>query len=446
MSTARRERLYLVPRARATLWGLAVVAALFLLLVAAPAHAQDAVTVDAANGAVAQAQDRGPDAGAIGTAVARAVLGGLGDWLEQWLTTGGPAIVARAFLTGLGWLGQRLLSGLAHASTGPGVDVMTRLDADLTLGDETVQTVWRAGRNAFDGLIGVGIMVTGFLVLLRFGGVTASEVGELLPRVGIGVVLVNGSLDLLRWLVTVANGAASYLAGAGALGLTNQTLAQLPPAEAGGLLLVVAVMTGLLFVQRLLLHGLLDLLAMVAPLALACWVIPAWSAWFWRWANLLGAVLAGAVFQTMLLAAGSGMLARAIARSGDGSADAQRLIAGAIAVALLGLTIGAPALVGLGAVGGTTLGIVRRLTRARQLRDNVRTPRAPSTGDGEPEPEPIQPQWEEVRYGVASQGELPARGRREPPTIIFTQLPSLPPNASGGAADRLALPPPDYLT
>jgi hypothetical protein len=203
-------------------------------------------------------------------------------------------------------------------------------------------------------------------------------------------------------------------------------------------------MTALLFVQRLMLHGVLDLLAMVAPLAFACWVIPSWSAWFWRWANLLGAVLAGAVFQTMLLAAGSGMLARAIARSGEGGADAQRLIAGAIAVALLALTIGAPAMVGMGAVGGTTLGIVRRLTRGRPMRDKVRPPRVPSPGDGEPEPDPIRPPWEEVRYG----GELSAAGagRREPPTIIFTHLPSLPPNVSGGPSDRPALPPPDYLT
>jgi hypothetical protein len=363
-------------------------------------------------------------------------LGGLGDWLENWLATGGPAVLTRAFLSGLGWLGQRLLGGLGAAATGQGLDVVGQLPPDLTLDDPTVRGVWDAARGLFNGAVGAGLVATGFLVLLRVGGVNAREVGELLPRLGIGVVLVNGSLEWLRALVGLANATGAHLTRGAGGGFARLLAPDLPPAEAGGVLLVVAVMAGLLVVQRILMLAVLDLLAMTAPLALAAWVVPAWSSWFWRWANLLGALLVGSVLQTLLLTAGAGMLARAVQQTEGG--DAMHLAAGGVAVGVLLLTAGAPALVGLGVVGGTVSALARHLARRQHLRpvppQPGRTPGRPGDKDDTPE---TKIEEVERRPGTLR------RGGDDSPTIIYTRLPSLPP--SGGPPVRPALPPPDYL-
>jgi hypothetical protein len=212
-------------------------------------------------------------------------------------------------------------------------------------------------------------------------------------------------------------------------------LEQLPPSEAGATLLVVAVMAGLLFVQRLLMHGVLDLLAMTAPLAFAAWVVPMWSAWFWRWASLLGSLLVGAVLQAMLLAAGTGMLTWAV--TGGWGTDGTRLVSGAVAAAVLLLAVLAPGLVGAGLVGGTLYGLARGLARRLPGPGGWVARRAPG-GDDEEDGPGLQERVNEA----GSRGQLPQRGG-VPHTIIVTRLPSLPP--SGVASDRPALPPPDYL-
>jgi hypothetical protein len=377
------------------------------------------------------------DLAALGRATATAIFDRAGTWVEEWLKGKGLLVLLQAFLSGVGWLGQRLLGGLvdAHGATG----LLTRLDLDLTLGNPTVLDVWRAARGLFDVVVGAGAVALGFLVLLRFGGVVAAEVAELLPRAALGLLLVNGSLDLLRFLGTVANDAAAYLVGGRADDFGRVALEQLPPSEAGATLLVVAVMAGLLFVQRLLMHGVLALLAMTAPLAFAAWVVPLWARWFWRWASLLGSLLVGAVLQAMLLAAGTGMLTWAV--TGGWGTDGTRLVSGAVAAAVLLLAVLAPGLVGLGLVGGTVYGTARGLARRLPGPAGRVAGRAPGGEDGQ-DADPLEHVYEVGRGSPRLGGPSWSRGGGTPP-VVFTRLPGLPPDVA--VSVRPALPPPDYL-
>jgi len=377
------------------------------------------------------------DMGALGNTVRAAIGEALGQWVEQWLADAGPMLVTRAVLHGLGILGQTLLGGLSDSAAAQGNDMLTRLNPALTLEDPTVRQVQDTARVVYNGLVGAGLVAVGFLVLMSFGSVRGGEVALLLPRLAAGAILVNGATDILAFLTRLANESGQFLSG-GAAGSSLSRLAahDAPPQEAGGALLVVAVMAALLLVQRIVMHGVLDVLAMTAPLALAAWVIPWWTQWFWRWASLLCALLVGSVLQTLLLTAGASMVGRAIAATEEG--DAQRFIAGAVAVGVLLLTMAAPAMVGLGMVGGSLAGLTRRLTRAVPMRPKRRAPLP-----GAPAPETQQDAGlEEQVHEVPPRSAPPQRGG-QPHTIIYTTLPSLPP--SGAPTERPALPPPDYL-
>jgi hypothetical protein len=188
--------------------------------------------------------------------------------------------------------------------------------------------------------------------------------------------------------------------------------------------------------QRLLMHGVLDLLAMTAPLAFAAWVIPMWAQWFWRWASLLGSLLVGAVLQAMLLAAGTGMLTWAV--TGGWGTDGTRLVSGAVAAAVLLLAVLAPGLVGLGLVGGTMYGVARGLARRLPGPAGRAARRTPGGEDDEDAGQLVD--IHETGRGAPRLGG-PRGGT--PPPIVLTRLPSLPPDIT--VSTRPALPPPDYL-
>jgi hypothetical protein len=413
---------------------------LLLVLVAGPALAQEDPPPDAPPAAPSWPA---VDLGGLGQAVAGAIFAQAGDWLEQWLKGKGLLVLLEVFLSALGWLGQRLFGGM-HASGA--TDLLTALNLELTLDNPTVRHANEAARGLFNAVVGAGVVAAGFAVLLRFGGVVASEVGELLPRIALGALLVNASLDVVRGGATVSNGVAAYLAGAEAGAFGQRALAQLPADEAGATLLVVGVMAALLLLQRLMMHAVLDLLAMTAPLAFAAWVIPMWSRWFWRWASLLVALLVGGVLQALLLAAGAGMLAWAA--SGGWGTDGTRLLSGAVAAAVLLLAVVAPALVGVGLVGGVATAAHWRTARGGGTPATpTATPPLPSGSPSAPARDVGSVEDVEDAAWTPRPGRLAPReggGRSEAPILVYEPISvrTLPPRAAGAVP---ALPPPNYL-
>lgn len=397
------------------------IVALALALLPATAHAAPAIP--------------GIDLSGIGERFTESLFEGLGIWIEDYLGNAGPLVIVRAFLTGLGWMGQQLIRGISESSRVQGVDLLTQLSPEVTLDDPTVRRVADTAKGLFNGIIGAGLVFMAFTVLLSFGGVRGAEVAQLLPRIALGAVGINMVNDVLRAGMNLSNGIGMHLGGQGAGSFTGLVAGQINPADSGGMVLAMGIMAALLFVQRIIMHGLIDLLAMVAPLAIAAWVVPQWSQWFWKWTGMVRAVLIGGALQTMALAAGASMLARAVSVTGDGGA--REMLMGAISVGFMGLAIGLPSMVGMGLVGGSLIGYAMRVTRNVNLRSKSRT--APQTTGTDTAPAVDPGEEYDHRYG----GNLSGQERSRPRTIIYTELPSLPP-ASGNVVTRKQLPPPDY--
>jgi hypothetical protein len=116
-------------------------------------------------------------------------------------------------------------------------------------------------------------------------GSTYHDVMELVPRVLLGAVLANTSRDWCR-LAIDANNAFSAAVG----DVTPPGFDQAPGAGqvlinvvAGLIYIVMGLLLGLQMLMRL---GLVDLLVVVAPLAMLCWVLPQTQGWARHWSAL----------------------------------------------------------------------------------------------------------------------------------------------------------------
>jgi hypothetical protein len=107
---------------------------------------------------------------------------------------------------------------------------------------------------------------------------------ELVPRVVVGGVLVNTSLDWGRFAIDVNNALCQVLGAASMPGWSD-----LLGADPGGILLnliaifIYMLMGMLLLAQMLMRLALVDALLIVAPIALLCWVVPQTHSWARLW-------------------------------------------------------------------------------------------------------------------------------------------------------------------
>lgn len=384
----------------------------------------------------------GIDLGGLGDAFRDAIASGLNDWLNTWTTTSGPlsvpVTVLRGFLKGLGWLGTNLLSGIATQAGASDYDMVSRISTRATLDDPTVRNIFNATRLSVAAIVGVGATVLGFLMVIR--SVPAQDVALFLPRVGIGTFLVVRGYDLMRAAIGVANGLTDAWAS-NAFGQMAQTAQGIDAERAGATILAVGIAAAFVAVMRIALHGLLDVLVMTAPLALAVWMVPMWSRWFWRWASLFAGVCVTSVLQSLVLAGGAGMLAGALARTNGDNRD---LVAGVTAFTMLGLAGVVPALAGISLGGVAVVGAVNRLSGVvnKQMRQKVRTPSLPNSGaepgtDAAGEGDVVDAEFKEKEYPDVE--GYPKMG-----TVTLHRIPQHGPVRQGGET-RLVLPPPDYL-
>lgn len=262
-----------------------------------------------------------------------------------------------------------LLRDMAAAIRGP---IETWLGSPLNFVSQTpprgsyaspaVTGLWRVVRGAANALLVVVIVISGLNIMLKDRiGAPYHEAAEVIPRALVGAILANASLWLVQLAIDFNNALCGLVAGAGLPGWQQAggDLQDFATLVAALLYLVVAIF---LLLQMLMRLALIDVLIVVAPLALLCWTLPQTQGLARRWS----AAFTGAIFtqflQIVALKLGGELFTDLTPASGAGAA----LLPSIVGIAVLILTIRLPALLGLRGGGGG--GGVLRYIAYQQLR------------------------------------------------------------------------------
>lgn len=266
--------------------------------------------------------------------------------------------VVLAFLRGLA---TALRDALAAVLASP-LNFVTQTPPAGSYASPAVAGLWGVVRGIANGALAL-VAVWGGVNLMVREHIAAPyhEAMELIPRLVLGALLVNTSLAWTRLLIDADNALCAAV-GQASLPAWQQAGANLQAFAdvVAGLLYLV---TGLCLVLQMLMRlALVDVLLVVAPLALLCWTLPQTQGWARRWS----AAFTGAVFtqfvQIVALKLGAELFTDLTPASGVGEAVLPSLLG----IALLVLTIRLPGL--LGTRGGGGGGGVLRYIVYQQLR------------------------------------------------------------------------------
>lgn len=233
--------------------------------------------------------------------------GGLSELLAnpgRWLTTAFTA----------------LLLGLGHDTTSDAVDFMnwllgngniiTQTPPLLSYDSEVVRRLWGTLRIIGNAALAV-VTAWGGINIIVHPHIRAPYHGalELVPRVLLGGLLVNTSLDWTRFVIDLNN---ALCRGVGAGGMPAWQAVLQP--NAGAVLInliaivVYLVMGLLLLVQMLMRLALVDVLLILAPVALLCWVLPQTYGWARLWFNTFFAAVFVQFVQVLVLQLGTSLV------------------------------------------------------------------------------------------------------------------------------------------
>ncbi|MDQ3809205.1 MAG: type IV secretion system protein, partial [Chloroflexota bacterium] len=236
---------------------------------------------------------------------------GAGAGLTELL--GDPAGWASAVFNGaLVGLGHRTTSDMVSfldGLLGQG-NVISQTPPALSYDSAVVRRLWSTLRTVAN--IGLAVVtVWGGINLIVHPHIRAPYHGalELVPRVLVGAVLVNTSLDWGRFAIDANN------ALCGMLGLaTIPGWVDVLGVEQGSVLLNVIAMgiyllMGLLLLGQMLMRlALVDALLVVAPLALLCWVLPQTHSWARLWFSTFFSTVFVQFLQVVVLQLGTELL------------------------------------------------------------------------------------------------------------------------------------------
>jgi hypothetical protein len=227
-----------------------------------------------------------------------------GDILNAILTTIGKALL-EAIRGFVGWA-----LGFGDSS----LNFVTRTPAEGSYSSPTVRAMWDFSRALVNVLLAVIVMWGGFNIMVKEH--TRSpyhEVMELLPRLILGALAANLTLEFARFLID-ANNALS--AAVGQVSLPGYDAAT--PTQEGVALIFTALAYGvvaiLLVLQMLMRLALIDLLIILAPVAALLWVLPQTQGWARWWANLFPIVVFQQAIQMMVLRLGSALMVELVTR------------------------------------------------------------------------------------------------------------------------------------
>ncbi len=228
--------------------------------------------------------------------------------------------------------------------------------------NRVVTGLWNVVLRAANALLVVVLAASGLNVLLKDRiGAPYHEAAEIIPRVFVGAALANTSLWAVQLAIDLNNALCGLIGGASLPGWQDaggraQTLAS---TVAGLLYLVTALF---LILQMLMRLALIDVLIVVAPLALLCWTLPQTQGWARRWS----AAFTGAVFTQFVQIVALKLGAELFTDLAPSASGGEALLPSLLGIAVLALTIRLPAL--LGTRGGGGGGGVLRYVAYQQMR------------------------------------------------------------------------------
>ena len=211
-----------------------------------------------------------------------------------------------------------LLSGLADAlqaligqmigSGGPaGGGFITSTPPGSTYASPAVADLWGKVRLAADASLALIVAYSG--VLIALGKVQRSPYDEalaLLPRIGIGLALVNGSLWLGQEAILLNNALCASI-GAALPGFGQ--VAGTSPTLAGVLGRLAYLLTGLLLILQMLMRlALVDVLLVLAPAGIVLYLLPGTRPWGEKWSGLFIAAVFTQFVQVLALKLGEALI------------------------------------------------------------------------------------------------------------------------------------------
>jgi hypothetical protein len=264
---------------RSTLPAAVALAMVYLTLCAAPAHAQAEPSLPGPSPSPTATTTPTPSAGQPQLPWPGQAIGELLSDPASWFTR-----VFNTMLVALGRSTTDSAQGALDWLLGGG-NVINKTPAELSYESPVVKGLWGTLRTVANAGLAV-VTVVGGINLIVNPHIRAPYHGalELVPRVLVGGVLVNTSLDWGRFAIQVNNALCTELGTAGIPGWGT-----LLGGGAGGVLLnLIAIMVylimGLLLVAQMLMRlALVDALLIIAPIALLCWVVPQSHSWARLW-------------------------------------------------------------------------------------------------------------------------------------------------------------------
>jgi hypothetical protein len=238
----------------------------------------------------------------------RGITGLLSD-PSKWATT-----IFNDALKGVGHQMTRQAIEALRSLIGGG-DILSKTPPELSYENEVVRRLWQTVKNAANGGL-VFVTIWGGFNLIVHPHIRAPYHGalELIPRLLVGAVLVNTSLDWGRFAIDVNNALCAALGPAimptqwSSLNSTDPSRTLMDLIALG----VYAVMGFLLGGQMLMRIALVDALLVISPIALLCWVVPQTYAWARLWLNTFFGTIFVQFVQVAVLQLGSGLMERLV--------------------------------------------------------------------------------------------------------------------------------------
>jgi hypothetical protein len=214
------------------------------------------------------------------------------------------------------------LAGLGHSLTTDMVgfldgllghtNIINQTPANLSYDNDDVHELWGRVRFVANAALGTVAVFGGINILFRTQ-IRAPYHGtlEFLPRFLVGVILVNTSLNWGRFAIDLNNMLCGLIGSAPMPAWTSLGQLDVKASLLALFALAVYLLISLLLLGQMLMRlALIDMLLIIAPLALLCWVLPQTQSWAQLWFSTFFSTVFVQFVQVVVLQLGADLAQR----------------------------------------------------------------------------------------------------------------------------------------